>query len=297
MKRRDFLKYSLGGLFALCSNLGGAFASSLIPAQNRWAPNIIGDNFSFLAIGDMGTGWKTQYDLVAQMSKFDATYCPAVLLLGDIIYPSAKKELINSNFIKPFQPMLSKGMRFYPVWGNHDWLEEKAIYLKEYFVAPDYYTFTIGPSQFWTLNSNNFDAKQQAWLSQSLQKSRASWKIVLLHHSPYSSGAVHHSSSNLINSLSPILSQNKVDLCLSGHNHLYERSQKINGVTYVVSGGGSASLHGFDQNVNFARAFIKPCHHFLHAFGNADTLTLNAIDSAGNTFDRLSLRKSREQLF
>jgi 2',3'-cyclic-nucleotide 2'-phosphodiesterase (5'-nucleotidase family) len=38
--------------------------------------------------------------------------------------------------------------------------------------------------------------------------------------------------------LEPILRRHHVDLVLAGHDHHYERTHPIDGITYVVSGGG-----------------------------------------------------------
>ena len=40
----------------------------------------------------------------------------------------------------------------------------------------------------------------------------------------------------------PILARHKVDLLVSGHDHLYQRGE-VGGIRYVVSGGGGASLY------------------------------------------------------
>jgi predicted phosphodiesterase len=291
MNRRTFLEYSLMSLLSVGGLLRAKAAIGQIATQNRWVPYIPSDRFGFLALGDMGTGWKTQYQIVDQMSKFGANQYPGVLLLGDLIYPAAKAELIESNLSKPFKALYNYGHKFYPAWGNHDWIEQEARFMKEYYAAPNYYTFGIGPAQVWALNSNKFDTAQANWLANSMASSKAPWKIAMLHHSPYCSGVVHSSNQLLIKNLSPILSAYKVDLCLSGHNHLYERTGKINGVTYIVSGGGSASLHKYHEAANYPRIKIESKHHFLKLAGDASNLVLEAVDIGGSTFDRLQLSK------
>ena len=41
------------------------------------------------------------------------------------------------------------------------------------------------------------NAQQRAWLQRAASRSTASWQVVLLHHPPYSSGAVHGSTTLL----------------------------------------------------------------------------------------------------
>ena len=160
MQRREFLQKVFLSLWAF-SSLQTQAQIPIIHPSNHWLPQIDSkDYFGFLAFGDMGTGWKTQYNLISQMATNSPNLYPAIILLGDLIYPSAKANLIEPNIIKPFAPLASKGFRFYPVWGNHDWIEQKALFVKQYFDAPDYYTYKIGSAQFWTLNSNEFDDKQ-----------------------------------------------------------------------------------------------------------------------------------------
>ena len=70
-----------------------------------------------------------------------------------------------------------------------------------------------------------------------LASSTSQWKIVALHHPPYSSGR-HGSTVGAREQLEPILVRRHVDLVLAGHDHHYERTHPHQGVTYVVSGGG-----------------------------------------------------------
>jgi acid phosphatase len=58
-----------------------------------------------------------------------------------------------------------------------------------------YYTFALGPVigpgtevQVFALDSTTLDATQVKWLTRELARSRARWKVVLLHHPLYSSG-------------------------------------------------------------------------------------------------------------
>jgi acid phosphatase len=97
--------------------------------------------------------------------------------------------------------------------------------------------------QFFALDTNdNADWSQQIpWLKQNLAFSKATWKIVFGHHPLYSSGA-HGSSFELINLLSPLFAKYGVQLYVNGHDHNYERTQPIEGTTYLTCGGGGAAI-------------------------------------------------------
>lgn len=299
MNRRDFLKNSLGLISLLSLGNLKSFSeaqSFALPQKNRWLHTKPGNSFGFFAIGDMGTGWKSQYQLIEQMeliTQKQGQTIDSVLLLGDIIYPSpSENKLVIDKFEKPFTPLIDKGLHFYPAWGNHDWVAEKAQILKSYFGAPNYYTFINGAAQFWSINSNEFNQVQLSWLRNSLSISNSPWKVIFLHHSPYSSGKVHHNNKHLVKYLCPVLNEFGVDLCLSGHNHIYERSEKIGSTIYITSGGGSASLHKYDEEANFPRAKVNSTNHFLAATGDYKHLNLKAIDKSGNTIDNINLTKS-----
>jgi len=290
--RRDFLKLLVTGLCGAFLPAGlsrAAAAIEGIPGLNHWLPIIAGENFNFLGIGDMGTGWSTEKQLVKLMEDESANQ--AVILLGDIAYPQADPKSFKKGFLEPFKPLYKKGLRFYPVLGNHDWLYQKAYVIREHFRIPSYYSFHLGPAAFWMLNSNDFDKEQADWLNSSLTNTRASWKIVCLHHSPYSSGIVHKNDSHLVKNLCPIMERQGVDLCLSGHNHLYERA-RIKGVCHIVSGGGSASLHNYlSVQSSFERDAIEKVHHYIRCRGDQNNIILEAVNINGQVFDRWHKRK------
>ena len=76
-----------------------------------------------------------------------------------------------------------------------------------------------------------------------------------------------------------------VDLVLSGHDHDYQRSVPINGVTYVVS-GGAARLRATGQ-AEFT-AFSASALHFVTLDVWSDRLVVTAFSRAG-ILDRVVL--------
>lgn len=74
-----------------------------------------------------------------------------------------------------------------------------------------------------------------------LKSSAAAWKIVFGHHPIYSSG--HYGTNQaLIDSLTPLFQKYGVQLYINGHEHNYERTQPIQGTTYLITGIGGAQL-------------------------------------------------------
>ena len=85
---------------------------------------------------------------------------------------------------------------------------------------------------------------QLAWLEEDLAANAdAPWTIAFLHEPPFSSNAAHGSSERVQDAFVDLFAQHGVDLVLGAHDHSYERSHPIDGVVYVVSGGGGESLY------------------------------------------------------
>ena len=93
--------------------------------------------------------------------------------------------------------------RFFPALGNHDMdgisctgSSCSGAYL-DYFTLPGnerYYDFVQGPVHFFMVNSdvrepdgNSATSLQANWLRQRLAASTARWKVVIVHHAPYTS--------------------------------------------------------------------------------------------------------------
>ena len=81
---------------------------------------------------------------------------------------------------------------------------------------------------------------QLAWLDDTLASTNATWKIVALHHPPYSAG-YQGSSQDVRDAFVPIFQRHGVQLVLSGHDHDYQRSIELDGVTYIVTGAAAGT--------------------------------------------------------
>lgn len=80
--------------------------------------------------------------------------------------------------------------------------------------------------------------------------------------------------------------RNHVDIVFNGHDHNYERSI-INGVTYIVTGGGGSSL--YDNGQSPWTIYSEKTHHFCFLTANETTLTFEAIKPDGLVFDSFLL--------
>jgi hypothetical protein len=87
----------------------------------------------------------------------------------------------------------------------------------------------------------------------------------------------------------PLFERHGVQLVLAGHDHDYERTQPIQGVTYIVTGGGGRYTRPVGAS-DFT-AFSREVMHFVHGTLHGDSLVLDAIDATGQTFDSVTLTR------
>jgi hypothetical protein len=159
--------------------------------------------------------------------------------------------------------------------------------------TPRYYSFDYGPVHFTALDvqSHTFTdgSPMVDWLTLDLASTHAPWKVVFFHAPPFSES---HSGGNTFEqqALVPIFEAAKVDLVLNGHDHAYQRFFPINGVTYVVTGGGGQTdLHPVTPSPMLAKGLTL--FHYVRATIDRQHLTLEAVDLWGHVFDSLELVK------
>ena len=79
-------------------------------------------------------------------------------------------------------------------------------------------------------------------------------------------------------------------MVFSGHDHSYERTVPIEGVTYIVSGGGGRDLYGAGRSE--WTAFSKSTHHAVLVNIDGNNLLLETVESSGTVVDRLELSRA-----
>ena len=125
-------------------------------------------------------------------------------------------------------------------------------------------------------------------MEEDLAATRKRWKIAFLHRSPYGSSR-HGGDERVRENLEPLFARHKVDVVLAGHDHVYERTVPIRGVTYVVSGGGGRRLYRAGKGKR--TAFSKSAHHAVLVRLDGGRLPLEAIEPGGTVLDRSDLEK------
>jgi 3',5'-cyclic AMP phosphodiesterase CpdA len=258
--------------------------------------------------GDSGFG----EEITAALADRLADLQPDLILhTGDLVYlayqQSDAREAYQVKWYQTLSNLLNSSV-IYPVVGNHE-MDSDAEYqgLPYYFHAfpmlvalqggwqdappgseRQWYALELGTLQILFLNSQQLyggpaRAEQDAWLASRLNEERFKDTIVVFHVPPYTSGRHQLDGKVVVSSWVPLFEASNVRLVLSGHDHNYERLSR-NGITYIVSGGGSTVLYpmGLPQahSITFAQQI-----HFVLLDIDSDGIKVQAIGVDGETFD------------
>jgi hypothetical protein len=253
-------------------------------------------------IGDYGRAGPNERDVAALVKGWNPD---AVITTGDNNYPRGASDTIDANigqyyhdFIGAYAGGYGCGCtenRFFPSLGNHDLYTERGTAYLAYFTLPGnerYYDVVLGGVHLFALDSDpsephgvTRDGVQAAWLQAGLAASTSAWKIVYMHHPPYSSGP-HQSSTEM----RWPFKEWGAHLVLAGHDHDYERFS-VEDLTYIVNGLGGASLYALGAptagsvtrfDADFGALFLDVQPH---------TLTARFFTVRGKMVDRVVLTR------
>ena len=272
--------------------------------------------FTFLAFGDFGMNTDGQKRLRDQMARDAFGFAVST---GDNAYASGAYAEFDTNLFQIYGNVFSKAA-FFPTLGNHDYATGSGAPYLDLFSLPRnawrsshqerYYSFDYGNAHVVALDTNTpLDATDSAatddmfdWLRDDLSRTTQPWIIAVLHHAPYATGG-HGSDSRVQTKLVPIFEQYGVDLVLSGHDHIYQRSKPLRGgqittiqqggIVYVVSGAGAAADDSCTSAAWLVVAYCaKPYGLYNRIRVTGNRLTVETIDEAGVVRDSVTLGQS-----
>ena len=207
-------------------------------------------------VGDSGTGREPQHGVHTSMKDFvekDQRPLDFYIHLGDMAYQRGRDVEFQTRFFEMYEPTL-RNLVCWPTMGNHEGGTSKGTngigpYYDAY-VCPTrgeaggvptgseaYYSFDYGRIHFICLDSHDLDRKPTGlmarWLKLDLERTKADWLIAFFHHPPYTKGT-HDSDREkqlieMRTHIMPFLESGGVDLVMTGHSHIYERSMLIDG--------------------------------------------------------------------
>jgi UDP-2,3-diacylglucosamine pyrophosphatase LpxH len=249
----------------------------------------------FAVVADTGSGNINQYAVGRALARYhQKSPFDRILLAGDNIYTNGEFSKIKEAFAIPYKDLLDRGVKFYASLGNHDVRSAngdlQVAYPQFNMQGKRYYTHGTNDVKFFVLETNEIvdsmsaeRMAQLAWLDRELGASKAKWNIVYGHHNIYSAG-VYKINAIMERDVTPILKKHNVKLWINGHDHNYQRSQPIDGITYLVCGGGGATLYPVEAQS--WTAFAQQVHSFGVVEVYADQLLITGIDSKSEIIDR-----------
>jgi acid phosphatase type 7 len=250
-------------------------------------------SIGFVAFGDSGSGSADQRAVASQLEMVPFDF---MIHLGDIGYETGSRTDLEAYFFSVYADLL-ENFAVFPASGNHEYDTESAAPFREAFVLPEnggpeglerWYSYDFGDVHFVVLDTERTGATQAAWLDVDLQANRLPWTIVYFHRPPFSSGE-HGSDGSVQRYFVPLFVKYQVPLVLSGHDHDYERTKPLDGVTYVVSGGGGRGTRSVGRS-SFTAFSLSVCN-FVYVTVNGTELTLHAIDGVGQEFDSFAVTR------
>jgi hypothetical protein len=99
------------------------------------------------------------------------------------------------------------------------------------------------------------------WLKADLEKTKSDWVVAFFHHPPYTKGS--HDSDlekqliEMRTHIMPILESGGVDMVLTGHSHIYERSMLMDGAYATPTVAENVILDDGDGDPNGDGAYRK----------------------------------------
>jgi predicted phosphodiesterase len=254
------------------------------PISLRLAPTE--DRIRIAVIGDSGFGEELTYRLVEAMAEHDPDL---VVHVGDVVYKIFQegdpRVAFIEKYFRPFSPVLHRAP-VYPVPGNHEYDVDAYLGGDPYYftvfppfpemsygddlpdpVRREWYAIDVGSTQILLLNSQllfqgRLVEEQTEWLRERLADDRFKNSVVVFHVPPYSSSR-HAGEGRIVASRwGEILAQASDRLVLSGHEHVYERLV-VDGVTYLISGGGSSVTYPLIFQHSGSKFFSSLSHYII----------------------------------
>lgn len=237
-------------------------------------------------IADYGTRDVTHH-AVAELVRSQAP--DVVVTGGDNVYglsgyttSAVADRMFDATVKVPYKSFVERGA-FFPAIGNHD-VEHSKTWFRDKFPAlfqgRNFYRVWPAGSriEFFVLSSglnsyeevfepegNSRSSAQRRWLSEALRGSQAPFKVVVLHHPPFTSGGAYAPGYDFLRWPFQTMGAH---LVLCGHEHNYERFHVTSsvgnrdgsrdgspGIPYIVAGIGGGDLRRFQTSSRIETRF------------------------------------------
>lgn len=278
---------------------------------------------SFLAVGDWGRRGSPAQRAVAAGMACAATRCHPSLVFstGDNFYEDGVSCVHDPQFGKTFERVYDApelDLPWYAVLGNHDYrgsVDAQIAYTRRsrrWHLPSRYYArrfesegvsalvafldttpfvcrYRPGGSEYTPGVIGQDPEAQLVWLDRILGAQDVDWKLVVGHHPVFSGSPFHGAPPELQARLQPLLERHGVNAYLCGHEHDLQHLE-VNGVQYVVTGGGS------ECRETGACTETRACHGtlgFLTAQAAQHEMTLQLCGADGEPLHEAVIEQAR----
>ncbi len=207
----------------------------------------------------------------------DCRHQPAVhrRIAGSLSGSGAKFVLVSGDLVDtPDDPAawdefrdISGTLRQHPydcAVGDHD-SGGRNLFEKEFGRDRLFYDRRDGDCHVFVLNSiGRFEEQDQLeWLEKTASASTAKHRIAVFHHPPFGIMASRVAQTDKIRPrIHPLLVKLKFCAAICGHQHAFYTTLR-DGVRYVVTAGGGASLYNLDSSLAGSGDRFRSFHHFV----------------------------------
>lgn len=210
-----------------------------------------------------------------------------LLTTGDNFY-SPDGTATDGNYYGPEECLYAHPRhKWRAAWGNHDYSGSSTQEVLGSPSQPKYSSWKAGDVAFFVYDGTNVTQAQRQWLRTAVCSSDAAVRIIYGHQPPYSTGP-HGSDLVVREMVHPVARDCGARLVLSGHDHLYERGLPIEGVTYIVTGGGGASTYACGPPETWVATCLSR-HHFLYVEVSGAHIWVRAVGTDGQVFDAVDI--------
>ncbi|HEV3338865.1 MAG TPA: metallophosphoesterase [Pirellulales bacterium] len=254
------------------------------PADKLWSFGFVGDTQLGEGIVDVVFG------------RFEKAGVEFVLHLGDIVDDASSSD----QWKYVLDEARRHQIRLRPVVGNHDRLigtsDRGETRFREFFPdLPDtFYRFSHRGLTFVMLNSERslLPWTEQGRFLASTLDDLSDTTVVCLHRPVFTCGRRDLANQLLRRVwLHARLVETPVRLVLAGHHHYYDRTKPLDGITYVVSGGGSHKLYPAAEPNEATATFRAGFNHYGLVDVYADRLDVRVLDVDDGELDRFTISR------
>lgn len=275
--------------------LGYAWAVATPEIGEPLPLRIAADDKPLWKFGFVGDTQLADDNLEPLMARFERQEVEFVLHLGDMVDESSS----DLEWDRLVEAARKHRVRLMPVVGNHDvrrdYDDDGSIRFRQYF--PDlpgtFYHFRHRGVNFLMLNSERSFApgsEQAKFIDFHLQHNLGT-AIACLHRPTFTTAERDRASmfSRRV-CLHGALKDTDAIAVLSGHNHYYDRTKPLDGLTYVVSGGGGGALREEPDRCEYTAALHAGEMHYGIASVYDDRIAVEVVAFAdGRRLDEFAL--------